>query len=211
MRGNYTQTKIGATAGPATETSARLRQLNVSGVDVIRPELEHGTVEWVAARVRRIREASRDGERHVAVMMDVKGPEIRTDAAAESVKLKPDDKFEFHTPKPTEGGRGVDVKTPGSAAGTTSPVDSEPIRPEVFEKDATHLRCRMITPRKPGSRRRRDLPGVDWNFPALAEKDERGIRLGATSGINLRNPRFPSPHVTLIPPPFQQSFDQTNQ
>lgn len=66
MRGYYRQTKIVATVGPATESSERLRQLIASGVDVIRLNMAHGSGEWVAALVKRIRDVSQEIERHVA-------------------------------------------------------------------------------------------------------------------------------------------------
>ena len=188
MRGYYRQTKIVATVGPATESNERLRELIVSGVDVIRLNMAHGTGEWVAALVKRIREVSHDVERHVAVMMDVKGPEIRTGVVAEAFELKAGDTFEFYTTTPTEGVRGVDVNYPGLAndvtVGATVLVDSALIRLEVLEKDATHVRCRVMTPGRLGSRRHINLPGVDVNLPALTEKDERDIRVGVTSGID---------------------------
>ncbi len=188
MRGYYRQTKIVATVGPATESSERLRELIISGVDVIRLNMAHGTGEWVAALLKRIREVSHDVERHVAVMMDVKGPEIRTGAVAEPIELKTGDTFEFYTVKPTEGVLGVDVNYPGLAndvnVGATVLVDSGLIRLQVIEKDATHVRCRVITPGKLGSRRHINLPGVDVNLPALTEKDERDIRVGVTAGID---------------------------
>ena len=163
MRGYYRQTKIVATVDPATESSERLRQLIVSGVDVIRLNMAHGTGEWVAALVKRIRDVPHEIERHVAVMMDVKGPEIRTGVVVEPIELKADDMFEFNAVQPTEGVRGVDVNYPGLAddvtPGETVLVDSGLIRLQVIEKDATHVRCRVITPGKLGSRRYINLPG----------------------------------------------------
>ena len=53
----------------------------------MRLNMAHGTGEWVSSLVRRIREVSREVQRHVAVMMDVKGPEIRTGVVAEPIEL----------------------------------------------------------------------------------------------------------------------------
>ena len=188
MRGYYRQTKIIATVGPATESRERIGQLIAAGVDVIRLNMAHGTGEWVTALVKTIREVSHDVKRQVAVMMDVKGPEIRTGVVAEPVELKADDVFEFYTGTPTEGIRGIDVNYPDLAndvsVGATVLVDSGLIRLQVVEKGATHVRCRVITPGKLGSRRHINLPGVDVNLPALTEKDERDIRVGVTAGID---------------------------
>jgi pyruvate kinase len=188
MRGHYRHTKIIATIGPATESKERLAQLITGGVDVIRLNMAHGSGEWVISLVKRIREVSAEIQRHVAVMMDVKGPEIRTGNVKEAIELKVGDEFEFYTDKPTEGIRGVDVNYPGLPAdvgvGTTMLVDSGLIRLHVFAKDATHVRCRVVTPGKLGSRRHINLPGVDVNLPSLTEKDERDIRAGVEAGMD---------------------------
>ncbi len=188
MRGYYRHTKIIATIGPSTETHEKLSQLITSGVDVIRLNMAHGSSEWVTTVVNRIREVSQKVQRHVAVMMDVKGPEIRTGALDESMDLKTGDTFEFYTATPNEGVRGVIVNYPGFPAdvkvGTTVLLDSGLIRLEVLTKDSTHVRCRVLTPGKLGSRRHINLPGVDVNLPSLTEKDERDIRTGVDAGID---------------------------
>jgi pyruvate kinase len=188
MRGYYRQTKIVATVGPATESREKLAQLIISGVDVIRLNMAHGSGEWVTSLMQRIREVSSEVQRHVAVMMDVKGPEIRTGIVKESIELRVGEIFAFHTGTPIEGIPGIDVNYPGLPAdvnvGAIVLVDSGLIRLQVLEKDTTHIRCKVITPGKLGSRRHINLPGVDVNLPSLTEKDERDIRVGVAAGID---------------------------
>ena len=188
MRGYYRHTKIIATVGPSTETAERLKQLTLSGVNVIRLNMAHGSGEWVAAIVKRLRDVSAEVGRQVAVMMDVKGPEIRTGPVPEPIELQIGDTFEFYTNTPTEGVRGVQVNYPGLPGdvviGATVLVDSGLMRLEVVEKDDTHVRCRVLTPGSLGSRRHINLPGVDVNLPSLTEKDERDIRAGVAAGID---------------------------
>ncbi len=74
----YRHTKIIATLGPATESPEMLERLITAGVDILRLNMAHGSREWVTETLGRIRAASQKLHRHVAVMMDVKGPEIRT-------------------------------------------------------------------------------------------------------------------------------------
>jgi pyruvate kinase len=150
--------------------------------------MAHGSGEWVTSLLQRIREVSHEKQRHVAVMMDVKGPEIRTGAVAEPIDLKVGEPFEFYTTSPSDGIPGVSVNYPGLpgdvSVGATVLVDSGLIRLEVMEKDATHVRCRVITPGKLGSRRHINLPGVDVNLPSLTEKDANDIRAGVKAGID---------------------------
>lgn len=187
-RGYYRHTKIIATLGPATESKERLEQLIRSGVDVIRLNMAHATGEWITTVVNRIRELSTEVSRHIAIMMDVKGPEIRTGVVAEAIELKVGDHFEFYTQTPTEGVRGVSVNYPNLPAdvkvGATVLVDSGLIRLQILEKDETRVQCRVMTPGRLGSRRHINLPGVDVSLPSLTEKDERDIRDGVAAGID---------------------------
>lgn len=188
MAGYYRHTKIIATVGPATESAERLGQLITAGVDVIRLNMAHGSGDWVASLIARIRAVSNQLGRQVAVMMDVKGPEIRTGAIEEPIELRAGDVFEFYTTTPSLGLRGVSVNYAGLpndvVIGTTILVDSGLIRLQAVEKDASRVRCRVITPGKLGSRRHINLPGVEVNIPALTQKDERDIRVGVEAGID---------------------------
>jgi pyruvate kinase len=188
MRGYYRHTKIIATIGPATDSEEKLAQLITSGVDVFRLNMAHGSGEWAAALLERTRKVSRLVNRHVAVMMDVKGPEIRTGVVPEALDLKVGELLELHTESASEGIRSVCVNYPGLpgdvSVGSIILVDSGLIRLEVLEIDAGHVRCRVLTPGKLGSRRHINLPGVEVNLPALTEKDERDVRAGVSAGID---------------------------
>lgn len=187
-RGNYRHTKIVATLGPSTESPEQLEKLILAGVDVVRLNMAHATGDWVIERVGRIREVSARIGRHVAVMMDIKGPEIRTGAIAESIDLSVGEPFAFYTKPPAEPIRGVEVNYGGLAAdvsvGSVMLVDSGLIRFEVMAKDATTVHCRVLTPGRLGSRRHINLPGVDVNLPALTEKDGRDVRAGVAAGAD---------------------------
>ena len=184
----FRHTKIIATLGPATESPEKIKQLILAGVDVIRLNMAHATGEWVASIVGRIREISGEVQRHVAIMMDVKGPEIRTAKVDAPIDLVPGETFEFFIQAPTAGVRGVSVNYPGLPAdvvvGGIILVDSGLIRLEVLDKDETHVRCRVVTGGKLGSRRHINLPGVAVNLPALTEKDQVDIRCGIKAGVD---------------------------
>ncbi len=188
MRGYYRHTKIIATVGPATESDERLAALISAGVDVIRLNMAHGSGEWAAALIQRVRKVSTELGRHVAVMMDVKGPEIRTGAVEAAIELFVGDHFEFYTDTPSGNVAGVSVNYPGLptdvTVGSTILVDSGLMRFEVLETDNTHVRCRALTAGKLGSRRHVNLPGMNVALPSLTEKDERDVRAGVAAGID---------------------------
>ena len=85
------------TLGPTTEAKATLQSLIEAGVDVMRLNMAHASHEWVNETIRQIREVSNQVGRDVAVMMDVKGPEIRTGKLEQPIVLQVGDQVEFHT------------------------------------------------------------------------------------------------------------------
>ncbi|MGE3513019.1 MAG: pyruvate kinase, partial [Vicinamibacterales bacterium] len=181
-------TKIIATLGPATESREQLERLIRAGIDVIRLNMAHATTEWVRTIVRRIRDASASVARQVAVMMDVKGPEIRTGVVSEPIVLEPGQTFTLYTTPVPAGAAGVDVNYPGLPldvqVGATVLLDNGLIRMQVVDRDQTSLVCRVTTPGRIGSRRHINLPGVDVNLPSLTEKDELDVRVGVEAGCD---------------------------
>jgi pyruvate kinase len=71
------RTKIVATIGPASDEFDSLVELIGAGVDVVRLNLSHGTLEEHLERIDRVRRASEQCNRAVAVLADLPGPKIR--------------------------------------------------------------------------------------------------------------------------------------
>lgn len=190
MSDYYRHTKIIATLGPATESKEMLARLIRGGVDILRLNMAHATHQWVKDAMWFIREVSTEVGRHVAVMMDVKGPEIRTGKVERPISLAVGDKIEFHIEgvEPVGDIPSVSVNYPGLPSdlevGNVVLVDSGLIRMEVFEKDEKRVRLNVLTPGELGSKRHINLPGVQVNLPALTEKDEADLRAGVECGID---------------------------
>ncbi|MDO9450965.1 MAG: pyruvate kinase, partial [Rugosibacter sp.] len=70
-------TKIVATLGPASGSAERLAELVAAGVDVVRLNFSHGTVDDHRQRVETLRAAAHYAGRTVGVMADLQGPKIR--------------------------------------------------------------------------------------------------------------------------------------
>jgi len=190
MSDYYRHTKIIATLGPATESKEMLAALINAGVDILRLNMAHATHQWVKDAMWFIREVSTEVGRHVAVMMDVKGPEIRTGKVERPISLAIGDRVEFHIEgaEPTGDLPFVSVNYPGLPGdlevGNIVLVDSGLIRMKVFEKDEARIRLEVLTPGELTSKRHINLPGVQVNLPALTEKDEADLRAGVEAGID---------------------------
>jgi pyruvate kinase len=88
------RTKIVATLGPATESDAAIDSLIKAGVDVVRLNFSHGTVEEHKARAEKIRRISLENDRHLAILADLQGPKIRLEKFKNgAVDLAIGDKF----------------------------------------------------------------------------------------------------------------------
>ncbi|MEM7147238.1 MAG: pyruvate kinase [Verrucomicrobiota bacterium] len=192
MPAPYRHTKIIVTLGPATESEEKLRSLITSGVDVVRLNMAHANEEWTRTIVERIRNISAEVSRQVAIMMDVKGPEIRTAFLEEGINLNVGDHIDFVTTgcedPEVPGIPRVGVNYPGLPADVevdnTVLVDSGLIQLKVLEKTDTRIRSEVLIPGHLGSRRHINLPGVKVNLPSLTEKDRNDVALGTALGVD---------------------------
>ncbi|TWU58791.1 Pyruvate kinase [Rubripirellula tenax] len=188
---NYRHTKIIATLGPATESRERLTQLILGGVDVLRLNMAHATGQWISDIISLVREISCEVDRHVAVMIDVKGPEIRTGIVESPIDLNKGDRIDLCTESADPSASNVvrvTVNYPDLPrdieVGATILVDSGLIRLKVVGKDETSVQCVVMTPGSLGSRRHINLPGVEVNLPALTKKDESDLIAGIAAGVD---------------------------
>ena len=91
----YRHTKIIFTIGPATNSVETLSELLRRGVDLCRLNMAHADHEWTRKAIANVRTASEQVGRKIALMMDVKGPEIRTGPLDEPFELEPGEQFDF--------------------------------------------------------------------------------------------------------------------
>ena len=193
MKPSFRHTRITFTIGPATESEANLEAVIAAGADVVRLNMAHADHAWVRATVARVRKVSQKVGKELAVMMDIKGPEIRTGDLAAPIELKPGEIFDF-TVKPgaarevSEEVRSVDVNYQGLVndvhVGDTVLVDNGLLRLEVLEKHDAHIRCRVLIPGQLSSRRHINLPGVKVSLPAFTAKDRADTTVGIEEGID---------------------------
>ena len=193
MPSTIRRTKIIFTLGPATESEEMLEKLIRAGADVIRLNMAHAKHDWTRAVIKRVREVSRRVGRDVAIMMDIKGPEIRTGDVAAPIELTAGEIFDF-TVRPGGAGEGseeirsVNVNYQDLVndihVGDIVLVDSGLLRFEVLERNDRHIRCKVLTPGQLTSRRHINLPGVKVNLPSFTDKDRGDALVGLEAGID---------------------------
>lgn len=189
---NTHKTKIIFTVGPATQDEATLERMIRAGVDICRINMAHADHQWSREIIDRVRKICDKVGRHIAIMMDVKGPEIRTGDVPETFELQKGDLLEFTYGEGIgsvdEGGvYRVDVNYPGFCKdineGDTVLVDSGLIRLRVLRIEGSRVRCEVLIPGPMGNRRHINLPGVRVNLPALTKKDQCDVDVGIERDI----------------------------
>jgi len=183
------KTKIVATIGPASEQVEVLTRLIEAGVDVCRLNFSHGTLEEQRRRIENIREAGRRVGKDVAIMIDLRGPEIRIDTFEHGqVELQDGDLFTL-TSEPCVGNRErVWVQYPGIvhdvAEGGYLLLDDGNLMFQAVEVTPTEVRCRVIVGGVLSDRKKVNLPGTKVSLPALSEKDIEDIRFGVEMDVD---------------------------
>jgi len=85
------RTKIIITLGPATSELEMIKTLILKGVNVFRLNFSHGDHKIHAQNIKKIRQASRELNREVAILQDISGPKVRIGKVDGVLKLKKGD------------------------------------------------------------------------------------------------------------------------
>ena len=188
---SFRHTRITFTIGPATESEAQLEAIINAGANVVRLNMAHADHAWVRATVERVRKVSRRMKKELAVMMDIKGPEIRTGARKESTQLTVGQLVDV-TGSDTALAEGEILVIPTNyprmisavPVGGVVLVDNGLIQLRVLEQKKDRLRCKVEQPGPLGSRRHINLPGVKVDLPALTDKDRADVAVGCEVGVD---------------------------
>ena len=182
MKANFRKTKIVGTIGPASET--RLEELFEAGLNVCRINYSHGSYdeqEWKTNEIIRIRE---EKELPVPMILDMKGPEIRTGmlytGKNEKIKIEDGQKFTLFNEDITGDEKGVSVTYKelykDVNPGTKILIDDGAIELRVDQVVDKDIECTVVHGNKLGSRKTMNLPGTIIRLPALAEKDINDLK-----------------------------------
>ncbi len=183
------KTKIIATLGPATDSVEILKELLLAGANVFRLNMSHAPPEWCRTVTARVREASLATGIDAGVLMDMRGPTIRTGDVTMAYQLKPGDTVEF-TLSGAEATLAISttVNYPGLhadlRAGDTVLVDNGILQMRVVSTTPERVICTVLNQGVMGSRRHINLPGIKVNLPPLTEKDYDDMKLAAEIGID---------------------------
>lgn len=186
------KTKIVCTLGPACDDADVLKRMLLAGMDVARLNFSHGTHDEHRERIARLRRVAGTLGRPVGIMLDTKGPEIRTApvAGGGTVSL-------------VTGGTVLLTAGGGEATAEVIPVSyerlAEDVRPGtriliddgLIELEVTGqppysrtVPCRVVSGGELGSTKGVNIPGVRLGLPALTDKDRADLAFGVEEGVH---------------------------
>ncbi|MBA4601599.1 pyruvate kinase [Thermoactinomyces mirandus] len=183
------KTKIICTIGPASEDISMLKTLMRNGMDVARLNFSHGSHEEHEQRILGIRKASEEEGKNIAILLDTKGPEIRTGDLKESEATLVAGEKIILTSKPILGDeKRISVSYEGLPQdvnpGSTILIDDGLIGLKVDRVEGTEIYCTIKNGGVIKSRKGVNIPGVKINLPGITKKDEEDIIFGIRHGAD---------------------------
>ncbi len=174
------KTKITCTIGPASESEEILSRLIAGGMDVARLNFSHGNHEEHLNRVRMIRRLAKQAGRNVAIMLDTKGPEMRTGLLKDkTVTLREGNQLVLTTRQVQGDESTLSVSYEGLptevSAGDTILLDDGLIALNVLETTREEIRCEVLNGGEIAARRGINVPGRRMNLPFISDKDREDI------------------------------------
>ena len=185
------KTKIVGTIGPASQSEEMLTKLMNAGLNVTRINFSHGGYEENGEKIETIKKVRSALNRPVALLLDTKGPEIRTgvlETGNEKVTIEEGQEFTFVN----DDIIGNNTKTSISytelykdvKVGGTLLVDDGALEFEITEIKGKDIVCKALNTGRLGSRKTMNVPGVKVDLPALTQKDIDDITEGIKRGFD---------------------------
>ena len=180
--------------GPSTEDENVLRELIKAGMNVARFNFSHGSHEYHRAGVERVRRVSEELGMPVAILLDTKGPEVRTGLLEDGKKISVSTGDEIVvTAQPTDesfhgnaGHISLDyLNLPSEVEkGSIILIDDGLVGLEVQSVDGNDMHCVVTNGGEIGERKGVNVPNVNIGLPAVTEQDRADIMFGCELGID---------------------------
>lgn len=185
------KTKIVCTLGPSTDNPEVIRGLIERGMDVARLNFSHGTRREHLSRILMVREIAGAAGRHIALMLDTRGPEIRTGSLKKGrVTLVNGQRFILTTREIVGDENQVQVSfegfphevKPGHRILLSDGFIQLIVEEIVEDRDVI---CRVVFGGVLGERKGVNIPGVRTKMPYMNDQDAADISFGLENGVDI--------------------------
>ena len=176
--------------GPNTDDEEMMRKLAKAGMDIARFNFSHGDHEEQKTRMDLLKKVRKELKLPIAILLDTKGPEIRTGILEGGQKVYLEEGSQFTLTTEQIEGNNIrcsqtykdlpkDVK-----AGDTILIDDGLIQLTVEEVTDTDVVCRVVNGGELGQKKGINVPNVEVKLPAITEQDKNDILFGIEQGID---------------------------
>lgn len=184
------KTKIVCTMGPNSNDENMMRKLVREGMDIARFNFSHGTHEEQKARMDMLKKIRDEEKRSVAILLDTKGPEIRTGLLKDGkkVELKEGNTLILTTEEIKGDETKVSITYEGLVddvqIGNKILIDDGLIELAVKEKKGRDIVCKIINGGELGERKGVNVPNVPVRLPAITDKDREDLKFGVEQKVD---------------------------
>jgi pyruvate kinase len=181
------KTKIIATLGPASKSKKVITELVKAGVNAVRLNCSHGTLEEHGEMLQTVRDVSEELGACVAVLQDLPGPKIRAGRLSAPLELENGQEITVIAGDTAEPGT-LPVQYPeivsDLAPGARVLIDDGNIELAVTEKRKDRLICKVVQGGTVTSSKGINLPGADISASALGGHDRELLKWGLEQGVD---------------------------
>ncbi len=179
------KTKIIATISNTQCAPEFLDALHQAGMDVVRLNTAHQTPEEALAVILNVRAVSE----RIAIMVDTKGPEIRTTPTREEINVKTGDIISVRGAKDEMSCRDCLCVTYDGLVNDLSVndrllIDDGDVELLVIDKDTARLKCKVCNDGRIKGCKGVNIPSVSIKLPSLTVKDEAFVRFAADNDLD---------------------------
>lgn len=185
-----TRTKIICTIGPAVNSVESMVLLIQNGMDVARLNFSHGSYDEHRETIQKLKEARKQCAHPLGIMIDTKGPEIRTGAVIEGgIPVLPGSRLTL-IKEVVEGNENFLTIRPGVVldflkVGTSILIDNGYIQSHVVEITSRGVVIEFDNSGTILSSKGVNIPTIEVPLPTLTEKDVADIQFGCEQGAEI--------------------------
>jgi pyruvate kinase len=179
------RTKIVATLSDKNCEPGFIEQLYDAGMDVVRINSAHLNIEGALRIIRNVRKVSDK----IAIIVDTKGPEIRTTVCDSPIAVKKGKTYRLTgdpAKKSTAESINVSLKTFAKEIplGSQIMIDDGEIELKVLRKEGNTLICKADNDGLIGSRKSVNIPGIKIDLPSVTERDKQFLEMAAKNEVD---------------------------
>jgi pyruvate kinase len=184
----FRRAKIVCTIGPASRSEEVIGHLIEEGMDVVRLNFSHGSVEDHRRTVEAVRSCSTRLGKPVAILQDLQGPKIRVGKIKPGTVLEAGQEFVLTTEEILGDAARASVTYEGLVRdvkpGNVLLLDDGLLQIEVLSVEGREVVTRVLVGGPLSNNKGINLPGVRVSAPSMSEKDHADLIVGQKLGVD---------------------------